>query len=271
MIFPESERVVYAVDTIEEAICQLRFPEILAIGSDSPTSFQEAIRDEYPIYSRQEGMGAPQDAPPEVAEIFAQFQMPGTQSVRHHFSTADESRTVTLTPQFVAIRERSYTEWRSLRKEIERAMDAVQEIYRPAFYIRTGLRYQDVLDREEFGLAEKRWSELLTPAIAGYLGGASQERIEDCVREVETTVVFQDNAAEETYVRLHHGLIERGEQPGNLMYLIDGDYHTLRRLEGGAVLGVLDELNHEAGNLFRWSTSEQLRDALGVRGDQPPP
>jgi uncharacterized protein (TIGR04255 family) len=259
MIFPESDRVVYGVDTIAEVICQLQFPQILAIASEPPARFQEAIREEYPLYERQAGFSAP----PEIAEMLSQFQVgsPG-EAVRHHFSTPDSTRSITLTPQFLAVSERSYTEWGDLKREIERARQALEAVYQPAFYTRTGLRYQDLIDRKLVGLEDHPWRDLLNPAVSGYLGEPS---FAEQVSESAASVLFSDSEAPDTFVRLQHGLSTREEEPNNLLYSIDADYHTLRRLDGGSVRDVLDRFNKEAGNLFRWSTSDLFRDALGER------
>ncbi len=42
--FSESPRVVYGKNPLEVVICQLRFPAILKISSESPVDFQEALR-----------------------------------------------------------------------------------------------------------------------------------------------------------------------------------------------------------------------------------
>jgi uncharacterized protein (TIGR04255 family) len=259
MIFPESDRVVYGVDTIAEVICQLQFPQIWAIASDPPTHFQEAIREEYPLYERQAGFAAP----PQIAEVLSQLQVTApNEAVRHHFSTPDSNRSITLTAQFLAVSERSYTEWGDLRREIERAREALEAVYTPAFYTRTGLRYQDLINRNAVGLEDRPWSELLNPAAAGYLGEPS---FAGHITEAAATVLFKDPEVPETFVRLQHGILTREDEPNTLLYSIDADYHTLRRLDGGSVRDVLDRFNKEAGNLFRWSTSDLLRDALGER------
>jgi uncharacterized protein (TIGR04255 family) len=260
MIFPESDRTVYKVDTIAEVICQLQFPELLAIASEPPAAFQEAIRQEYPLYRRQDGLAGP----PEIAQILSQFQVPTPQAaVHHHFSTADEQRTVTLTPKFIAVSERRYSEWSNLRAEIERSKRALESIYRPSFYTRTGLRYQDVIDRNELGI-QVPWSDLLNPVMAGYLG-VTRGNLSSCVTETSADVVFQDPEADDLLVRLQHGLAIPDRNPSNLVYSNDADHYTQRQLDGGSVLAVLDRFNAEAGNLFRWSISPLLHDALGVR------
>ena len=54
MAFPPSDRVVFEENTIEEVICQLRFPPILAIVSDVPAAFQERVREKYPLYKQED-------------------------------------------------------------------------------------------------------------------------------------------------------------------------------------------------------------------------
>ena len=41
-------RCIYENNQLADVICQLRFPQILAIQANLPVQFQEAIRDEFP-------------------------------------------------------------------------------------------------------------------------------------------------------------------------------------------------------------------------------
>src|SRR5579872_4798317 len=61
MKFPESDRVIYATNPLERVVCQLRFPPILRIETELPARFQEAIRDQYPIFNELSFPGIPQD------------------------------------------------------------------------------------------------------------------------------------------------------------------------------------------------------------------
>ena len=53
MDFPESPRVVYEQNPLDEVICQLRFPAVLRIDSESPVRFQEAVRNQYPLFQER--------------------------------------------------------------------------------------------------------------------------------------------------------------------------------------------------------------------------
>lgn len=258
MSFPESKRIVFAENPLVEVICQLSFPSILAIAAEAPVAFQEAIRAEYPQYSRVDGIG---NYPPEIANIIAALPVPvPLDSVTHRFASADGTTTVSLGREFVAVATNSYTEWHGLRREIERAKAALEEIYRPAFYTRVGLRYRDVIDRTRLGLTDVAWPELLTPAILGPLGADESVRSGVDVARGEARVALAEPPG--AFVNLSHGLVE---QSGGHQYLVDADWYSNERSDAGDVLQLLDAFNRQAGDLFRWTISDRLRDALGSR------
>ena len=58
-MFYHEPRCHYRRNPLGEVICQLRFPEILAISANPPVAFQEAIRDDYPQFLRKEENPAP--------------------------------------------------------------------------------------------------------------------------------------------------------------------------------------------------------------------
>ncbi len=258
MPFPESPRVVFRENPLVEVICQLRFPTVLAIAASPPTEFQEAIRSDYPIYTRQEGA----QTPPEIASILGQLQIPALpappEAVNHRFESEDGNRIITLATNFVAVTERKYERWELFWEEIERARSALETIYRPSFYDRLGLRYQDVISRERLGLQGVEWSDLLNPAISGLL--SSPQEIRESVRSVRgDSLLAVDGSGS---VRLQHGLVQ-SEGSEEQVYLFDADFFTEERISGDELPGTLDLFNRQAGHLFRWAITDRLRDALG--------
>lgn len=139
MTFPESLRVVYKSHTLNQVVCQLNFPPILAIGAQPPADLQDRLRESYPLYqSVAVRMPLPLGggAPPELASILSQLPImqPGQGSMQHRFTTADETLSITLGPQLLAVEASAYDQWRSFRAAVETAKRAVEETYRPAFY-----------------------------------------------------------------------------------------------------------------------------------------
>lgn len=56
-MFSNERRCEYSNNQLAEVICQLRFPEILTIGTTVPADFQEAICMEFPQYAAKSESG----------------------------------------------------------------------------------------------------------------------------------------------------------------------------------------------------------------------
>src|SRR6266852_4598802 len=116
MAFPESARVIYQHNPLEQVICELRFPTILKISASEPADFQDRIREVYSTYTKQApASGVPDD----FSRVLAQFGIPvPTQSVAHTFATEDGSRSIGLTQDYVSVTARKYRLWEELFAEI---------------------------------------------------------------------------------------------------------------------------------------------------------
>ena len=223
MTFPASERVVYDSHTLNQVIFQVRYPTILSIG-ESPTAFQNRIREEYPLYQRQQ---LPQ-IPAQLMDLVANLPISSPASVAHTFSTADEARSVTLAPDFLAVTENRYDEWPTLKPQIKAVKGALEAIYEPAFYSRVGLRYQDVVDREAVGGSGiDGGDKLLNPTFTGLLS-AQEPAIRDSVTELFTNALVALDSVDAAVVRIQHGLA-RTSTESPWAYLIDADYYTDQR------------------------------------------
>jgi len=261
MSIPSSPRVVYRHNPLVEVICQLRFPSILRIASADVADFQDKIRREYPLYGRQEPPIGFEQMPAEVAAIMERLNVlkpPG--SLTHRFSTVDSKRFISLSADFLAITEGAYERWDMLKTEVRKAEAALQEVYRPAFYSRVGLRYKDLVSRDKLGLTGIPWKELLAPHISGELGATE---ISDLVLSTQTQTILQTPEVTGGRIRLIHQLVTVvGTQ--EQCYMIDVDLYVERK-EGvvDESFGILDEFNHIAGRLFRWAIAPRLHDAMG--------
>ncbi len=262
MPFPSSPREIYSVNPLNEVVCQIRFPAVLEISATTPVQFQNAIRNTYPWYEEQKSPGSlpPVGLPKEVADLLATMPFPPiNQSPEHHFLTEDRSRRISLTQEFIAVVEQQYVMWEDFQNEVQLAEQVLRDTYTPAFYNRVGLRYVDVLIRDEIGLPDTPWSELLNSKFIGILG---DREVADDVRESQVTALLSIPDVIQGQVLLKHGLA-RTETGNEQVYVIDADFHTNRRSEPDDVFEALERFNKWGGYLFRWATSEKLRDALG--------
>lgn len=250
MIIPESRRENYEKNTLEEVICQLRFPAILKIEADSPAEFQEMIRSDYPRFD---------SITPDVSASTAVVR-DGQLLVKgptHGFASQDEDWQISLTKDFVALTCTNYTTWEEFVGRLESILDALVTVYRPAYFIRLGLRYKNAISKEQLGLESEPWSELLQDWALGELSVEGvREHIHHSIREVEIHLGEHD-----AIVRAQHGLAtpEGTDAP---LYLIDCDFFSHRESEIENARQVLDFLNQQSGRLFRWFIKERLRLAM---------
>ena len=264
MLFPETKRVVYDNNVLEQVICQLRFPTILRIDTEVPSTFQERIRHKFPMYQEsREGSGL------EIPESISQFVprdllegIPLRGNLRYQFLSSDRTWTVTLTREFVALVTTDYRCWEDFRDNMDLVIQALIEVYAPAFITRIGLRYQNVIDRNALGVGETSWKDL----IAGYiLGPLAEEAVVGAIAEIRNTVRFTLND-ELDFVRLEHGYLRKGNgEVTKHSYLLDNDLFAQQETQANAdnLAAKLNYFNAANRGLFNWCITNALRDAMG--------
>jgi uncharacterized protein (TIGR04255 family) len=267
MPVPSTPRVVFEINPLAEVVCQLTFPPSLKIATEPPADFQERIRATYPLLRMRGGSGiglgpgaggVVQEGPGWRVRQAFNIGVGGPQPA-YVFTTEDETRTVTLTPEWLAVAETRYERWEVFRAEIDALMGHLIELYAPPFFTRLGVRYQDLLDRRKLDVADVPWKELLNPDFAGALGGNSPIAAE--LTGIGTVVEFSLPQPSGAQARLQHGLNEAPGDTGDV-YAIDSDFFLTERTQPADALSCLNGFNVHAGNLFRWAISERLSAAL---------
>ncbi len=260
MPFPASPRVIYKKNPLDEVICQLKFPPILKIDSELPAKFQESLRRDYPFFQ-----GASpafpnllsRGLPPEVGKLMnLEISVPLAGKV-YQFISADEKWKVGLAREFIALSTGSYVRWEEFRAKMGQIISILVNEYSPSFFVRTGLRYRDIVRRSVLDFGDIRWSELLKPQILGELASPDVEsEIQQASRE--TLIAVNGGKAR---VDIRHGLA-RVVDSNEEVYLIDCDFYDEERTEVKHVFTRLDSLHQEAGRLFRWCITDKLHNAL---------
>lgn len=255
MTFPASPRVLYKKHPLERVICQLRFPPILRVDSEEPTAYQEAVRTEYPLYRDEQAVNLVPNLPPELAQII-KLSPVGAKSTVKSFVSADEGWTIALSREFIALSTRRYERWEEFRRRLLSAVEPFEQIYKPSFYTRVGLRYTDVIQRSRYDLGNATWAELLAPHVAGELGSEIGPKIKEA-----SHVVLIDLGQEFGSVRTRHGLTIP-PQTSEQAYTIDMDFFTQQRIELDHAKQRLDYFNEQAVRLFRWYITDRLHTAM---------
>ena len=102
--FPQSDRVVFNHNPLEEVICQLRFPPILEISVEKPAAFQNKMRSDYPLYKVDQP-----SLPKEISELMDFIPtMKPQDNISHKFMTENETKSISLCSDFIAYSDRDY-------------------------------------------------------------------------------------------------------------------------------------------------------------------
>ena len=259
MIFPDTPREEYRNNPLEEVICQLRFPSILKIGTTLPAEFQDRIRDQFPMYDQGSNIPIPDQVRDLLSNaglenIFAN-QMPRL----HRFRTEDNARTVSLQPDFIAFSVTDYKRWQDFREQFKFAEGEFRLLYKPQFYSRVGLRYRDVIIREDLGLKSHSWGDLFNKDLSGLLG---HDEASSLVDRTLTATHMRLPELSGAHLILQYGMRPESEEIPVDTFFIDADIYIEQRIEPNASFELLDQFNRIAGNIFRWAISGALRDAL---------
>jgi uncharacterized protein (TIGR04255 family) len=192
-----------------------------------------------------------------LAALLAKDLPLGVGQSAHEFGSRDECWTLSLTRDFLALTCRNYDRWENFKDHLRRPLDALRELYAPAFFTRIGLRYRDVIRRSALGLETVAWSELLQPWVAGALG-APEIAADVEHRAQELVIRLPDGRG---HLRAHHGLAV-DDASHEQCYVIDADFYDDQQSEVPHAFDRLDTLNRQARLFFRWCITRRLHEAL---------
>ena len=261
MLFPKAERVIYRSNPLHRVICQLRFPPILRIDNENPADFQERIRYKFPgfkVLNDDTNDPLPQSLseglPPEMRDLLSAKSNP-----RFQFLTRGEAWVVTLAKDFVALETSKYTRWEEFRELMQIALETLNEVYRPAYFTRIGLRYRNVIDRRRLGLGDTEWCILIKDFVLGHL--ALNETLDSVIEQQSKSLLKLNESGD--LVRMEYGQVTDKEgDPDNRLFLLDHDFYINTEMEEENVIGRLTTYNCLNGRLFHWCIRESLHNAM---------
>lgn len=175
-------------------IAQVRFPPILSIEKKIFVgSFQEAIREKYPILQ------------PEQTQAVVFDPQGGLQTLTQltwRFVDITDSWRVSLAPDFVALETTAYSSRSDFLERLESVLIALNDNFNPQIIERFGLRYIDRL----VGQDTKDISLLVQPEIAGIATTEFREYINQTINESSFMIPDRDEQ-----IIARWGLISAGE------------------------------------------------------------
>jgi uncharacterized protein (TIGR04255 family) len=250
--------LIYQRNPLVEVVCQLRFPPILKISHQEPVELQDEIRFQYPLFETTQS-----EIPLEILKVVQQFGLPLQTDTLYSFKSEDQRWTLSITKDFIALATSSYERYEQFRQRFEQALEIFERIYKPSFYKRIGLRYQDLIIRSKLGIEDKQWSDLIAKHLASEL---HDPELSSSIESITKNLILKMETGQ---INLNHGLVavkESNEDAGEIAYLFNTDFYTERKIEvNGDVWNSLDHFNKSARRLFRWSITDTLHNAMQPR------
>ena len=256
-MFSKEPRCRYRSHPLSEVICQLRFPEILAIGAEMPVAFQEAIRSEYPQFFRR------QEAPaPKITGVPGNMTLQNQPPViNYQFASADGVWRVNLTSRFISLSCTKYTGWEEFAQRLDKPLAAFIQIYKPAYFERVGLRYLNFISRSALGLENIPFRDLISPCYLGLL--AEEDVVETSVGRSGVDVEMAIRGGCRVKLHAGPGMIKRpGLDDKEVKFIFDQDLYMPGQLPVNLSAGALQTLHAQADSIFRGAITEKLHDAM---------
>lgn len=256
-MFSNEERSVYRNNQLGEVICQIRFPEILKIGTEVPADYQEAIRDEFPRYSSRMESPAPKITG-TPGNLTLQNQ---PQTVNYQFLSEDGLWRVNLTSRFISFTCGRYTCWEDFAKMLDKPLAAFIQIYKPAFFERVGLRYINFISRKSLELDSVPFRELITSSYLGLL--AEEDISETGVGRCSVDAELPIRGGCRVKIHAGPGIVRgRNQQDTEVKFVLDLDLFMPGKVPVNFAAGALHTLHSQAWPIFRGAITDKLHDAL---------
>ena len=256
-MFSHESRCIYRNHQLVDVICQLRFPEILTIGTTVPDQFQEAIRAEFPQYSKRREIPAPK-LPGLPVKPPTEKQEP---IINHQFVSADGIWRVNLTSRFISLCCSKYTCWEDFARKLDKPLAAFIQIYKPAYFERAGLRYVNFISRKALDLTGVPFRELIAPCYLGPLGeeDVNEAGCSRCSLDAELSI----RGGCRVKIHAGPGIIQRnGKMDKEVKFIFDQDLFMPGQIPVNLSAGALQTLHSQAYSIFRGAITEKLHDAL---------
>ena len=256
-MFSTKDRCHYRSNQIAEVICQLRFPEILSIGTTAPAAFQDAIRDEFPQFIRRQDLPAPKIT--GMPGHLSLENQPGV--INYQFSSADGAWRVNLTSRFISLTCNRYSSWEDFAKKLDKPLAAFIQIYKPAYFERIGLRYLNFISRYELGLESVPFSQLIASC---YLGPLMEEDVQEA-NSTRCNIDAELNIRGGCRLKVHAGpgfVKKNGKSDQEVKFIFDQDLFMPGQVPVNLSAGALQTLHAQAWSIFRGAITDQLHNAM---------
>ena len=256
-MFSQEPHCHYSRNQLGEVICQLRFPEILAVGASSPVEFQEEIRAQYPQYQARREQSAPR-----LTGTPGHFSMEKPEpTMNYSFGTADGLWRINLTGTFISLSCQRYPSWEEFAARLDRPLAEFIRIYKPAYFERIGLRYMNFISRKDLDLEGESFRTLLKEPYLGIL--ADEEVRETGFSQATVDAEFAIRSGCRAKIHSGTGLVRRGaSMDPELKLIFDQDVYLPGQIPVHLAAASMQMLHDQAFCIFRDAITDRLHEAM---------
>jgi uncharacterized protein (TIGR04255 family) len=235
---------------LSRVVAQVRFQGILALNEPAGiASFQEVIRDDYPIFRQEEARVVVSSLPGETREVAKNVW---------HFGDPKEQWIIAVSEEFIALETSVYTTRAPFIERFVALLEAAQRTFRPQFADRTGVRYVNRVQ----GKALERIEDLVRPEMLGLAAGLMAEYVDLNLTETDLRVPGKPGER----MSLRQGLLpaQVTYDPGNVAlsdspsWILDLDTYQEEVIEFDCKIlqGRISSLIDTSYRMFRWVVTE---------------
>ena len=255
MHFENHEPIQYKQNILFRVIFQARFPEIMKIQHEAPIAFQDAIRKEgYIEIEHSIPANLPGIIPNQVLDTGKQF----------HFLTEHKDWEVTLGQGFIALNcHGNYMNYNEFKEKLETVLRIFDNIYQPSYFTRIGLMYRNMANR---AILHNLQEVSVKSFIPEYIFPLLVTPMANDVSKLQTISQFDDKEIKANVTHTFSpvsGNFGQRRITNEESYLIDIDCFYDRNIgEIDEVLAKCDLFKRHERNIFEWSITNTLRDAM---------
>lgn len=228
--------------TLVERVIQFGYPKILSLNSKDPAEFQEAIRDNYPLYN------------------FETTEQSGFKGI-HQFISGNQKSKVTLAGNFISLSTlENTTSWTNLRDNFLKILRTCDKIYEIPFYNYITLHYTNTISKQKLGLEGVSWRELVKPEHLGALVFTDND---ESITNSTINIEYYLDESNLSKVKATTGLGKTlGEE--ELQFISKVDFIYTQTSHTSTAKAILDFLHSKAQDMFTSMTTEKLHQAANT-------
>lgn len=267
---PRVPHRIYKNPPLALVVCQIRFSHVLNMFKpDFVASFQEAIKDEYPLLGGNDAFSLEMQI--EYSNELGAPQIRTERTPQYMFRDRQDNWTVVLTKDFVSVETRRYQAFDDFLERLRRVLDALVIYVKPTVITRIGLRY---INEFKFVGDLQSWSSVLRgellglltiPNIAKYANVAVQEVRLNLPDQQGLTIRHGPFPGGTTVLPRQGRKVEEGP-----FYLLDFDLFKefsasdSSDMDAADMCNYIQDYNQTVFQLFHWLVTERYVSTLEV-------